>query len=165
MWISGRMRCKLPRDNRRGRYADICCILRASVYTFGTVEEGLILESIDSPRRVYFIEAVGLDLIKIGFALRLSERIAELQTASPVPLRLLGSVLGGRDLERFYHDCFADQRVKGEWFRRCPELDRYIEAADKPYVPSPAAQAAIDREKRYAAYRMRRENGRKEATP
>lgn len=115
------------------------------------------------PYKVYFIEAVGLDLIKIGFANNIASRLASLQTASPVTLRLLGTVPGGRALERFYHDCFSDQRARGEWFRRCPELDKYIAAADKPYIPSDSGQRYLDREKRYRTYRMRRENGRASA--
>lgn len=114
----------------------------------------------NAPYRVYFVEAAGLDLIKIGYANNLETRFASLRTGSPVELKMLGSMPGGRDLERFFHRIFAPQRARGEWFRRCPELDGYIAAADKPYVPHPDAVPVIARSKRYEAYRTRLMNRR-----
>lgn len=72
--------------------------------------------------RVYFIEAVGHDLIKIGYALDLQKRFTGLMTASPAPLTLLGVLDGGPRLEMEIHEKLAAHRSHGEWFRKTPEV-------------------------------------------
>ncbi len=76
---------------------------------------------------VYFVEAIGLDRIKIGFA-RSSPRVRlnELQEGSPLKLRPIGFIPGGRMLEADIHRQFADARTHGEWFNATPELMDYI---------------------------------------
>ncbi len=70
---------------------------------------------IDRSQWVYFVR--GGDRIKIGYAANTGRRIADLQTASPVPLELLTAIPGSRDLERELHRQFAALRTHGEWFR------------------------------------------------
>ena len=76
-----------------------------------------------------FVYFIGGDdgLIKIGRSRNPEARAAELQTGSPVPLRVLASVSGDSRLEAQYHRRFADFRVRGEWFERCPTLLNEIE--------------------------------------
>lgn len=77
---------------------------------------------------VYFIEAVGLCRVKIGKAIDPENRIAQLQTGSPVPLRLIGKTAGGHPLERKLHEEFHGARIDGgEWFHLTKELRSYIE--------------------------------------
>ncbi len=73
---------------------------------------------------IYFIEAVGVGHIKIGFtdSLDASDRLTTLQTGSPVPLRLLGTIPGTLDDEKDLHRRFASARGVGEWFRPVAEL-------------------------------------------
>lgn len=68
------------------------------------------------PQHLYFIEAVGVGMVKIGKAADVSTRLSELQTSSPHQLRVLGVLDGGGDQERRWHAAFAGQRVRGEWF-------------------------------------------------
>lgn len=49
----------------------------------------------DLTSRIYFIEAVGTGLIKIGYALNVDTRLRTLATSSAVPLQLLGTIEGG----------------------------------------------------------------------
>jgi hypothetical protein len=109
-------------------------------------------------RLVYFIEAIGLDMIKIGIAADVGLRLSNLQTSSPVPLKLLGTMPGGKEMEGILHGMLAGQRVRGEWFRRCPKIEQYLEGCNKPYVPDADEQKVIARDKRYASYRMRKAN-------
>lgn len=82
---------------------------------------------------IYFVE--GGDLVKIGMAEDVPARVARMQTGSPIPLRLLGYVPGGRDVERALHRRFRDLRVRGEWFRRVDELHAYIKSGfEGPYI-------------------------------
>lgn len=75
---------------------------------------------------VYFIEAQGTDLVKIGIAAKPQDRLGELQTASPHKLAILATMAGGRAEERRLHHRFAASRATGEWFHRTPELDALI---------------------------------------
>jgi hypothetical protein len=73
------------------------------------------------PLQIYFI---GGDAghIKIGVSANPESRLAAIQTGSPIPLRILATVLGGYDAERAYHARFAAHRAQGEWFERHPEV-------------------------------------------
>lgn len=79
-----------------------------------------------SPGFVYFIDD-GRGAIKIGWAKDPSVRLAQLQTGSPVRLRLLGIVPGVKSLERDVHRRFGGLRLHGEWFKQSPSLLEFIE--------------------------------------
>jgi hypothetical protein len=53
---------------------------------------------------------------KIGTSGDVSRRLRTLQTASPRPLTVRLVLPGGVDLEKRFHDHFADKRRHGEWF-------------------------------------------------
>lgn len=76
--------------------------------------------------RLYFISAHPDDLqnapIKIGISRHPEARIEEMQRTSPVRLVMLKVVVGGRALERRYHETFAADRLHGEWFKRSEPL-------------------------------------------
>lgn len=77
---------------------------------------------------IYFIQAEIVGRIKIGYTSKdtISSRVATLQTASPVKLRVLASRPGGKAKEQQLHVRFAHARTCGEWFDPVPELVRYI---------------------------------------
>lgn len=75
---------------------------------------------------VYFIEAVGLDRIKIGKADDVGRRLQQLKTGSPCALNLIKAVPGGHSLEAKLHSEFAGLRIKGEWFHAGKSLTDYI---------------------------------------
>lgn len=115
---------------------------------------------------VYFIEAFGqhdLKRIKIGRSRRPRARLEELQTGSPVKLKLLGTVRCKSDghaksVERYAHNIFHKQRRRGEWFhlskKHLAQIKRLIEkVAERELEPSPdplpeelAIAASLDRE-------------------
>jgi hypothetical protein len=79
---------------------------------------------------IYFLEAVGVGHIKIGYTFdKADRRVKELQTASPVPLRLLACMTGTADDEEALHERFAADRLCGEWFKPNDELLALIEVA------------------------------------
>lgn len=73
---------------------------------------------------VYFAQAD--DRVKIGWSKKVAARLAQLQTGNATPIQLLGTVPGGRTLERQLHDRFAHLRLSGEWFQAAPELLEHI---------------------------------------
>ena len=75
--------------------------------------------------RVYFMESQGL--IKIGFTRDLARRHWELSNSLPHPVELLHDMPGSFDLETDLHRQFAHLRVRGEWFRKEPDLIEHIE--------------------------------------
>jgi hypothetical protein len=73
-------------------------------------------------QKVYFVQAEK-GLIKIGRALAVGVRLAELQTGSPLELTLLVDAVARPGLtEAELHKTFASARVRGEWFHPVPEL-------------------------------------------
>lgn len=76
--------------------------------------------------RVYFITD-GSGHVKIGWAVNVGNRLAELQSGNPNQLILMASVPGGCSVERDLHRRFAGHRVRGEWFTLAPEIADFIE--------------------------------------
>lgn len=88
------------------------------------------------PCDLYFIESQCQEkFIKIGIASNIFERLSKLQVSSPYELKLLKLVKDAAHLEREIHREFSSSRVRGEWFRRSPELLELIESF--PSLPEP----------------------------
>jgi hypothetical protein len=65
--------------------------------------------------------------IKIGWSgAHPSSRMAQLQTASPNKLRLVGALLAASHEEGALHARFARHRIRGEWFRPVDEIVDYF---------------------------------------
>lgn len=75
---------------------------------------------------IYFISN-GSDAVKIGYSLRVEERIKELQNGSPFPLEILALSPGDKVAEREYHQKYSDLAIGGEWF----QIDKSLEGEIK----------------------------------
>jgi hypothetical protein len=64
---------------------------------------------------VYVVRAGGA--IKIGVTSNVERRLRTLATGSALPLELLGTLLGGRCLERKLHERFKRFHLRREWFK------------------------------------------------
>jgi Meiotically up-regulated gene 113 len=74
---------------------------------------------------VYFI---GFDrYIKIGRSNNIAKRIYSLQTSIPVDVIIYLVVTDKRVTESALHRSFKHLRLNGEWFKKTPELIRFIE--------------------------------------
>ncbi len=76
--------------------------------------------------RVYFIQGGEPDaderaLVKIGFTTDVDQRLRQLQTASPLPLKLIEITIGTQAIEAFLHRVLHRHHVRGEWFRLHPD--------------------------------------------
>lgn len=83
-------------------------------------------------RLVYFIEAIGIDALKVGSSEDVLARLADLQTSIPFDLKLLGAVEGGTPYEKRLHREFRVHRIRGEWFRLSgvqPDLPEILKGA------------------------------------
>lgn len=69
---------------------------------------------------VYFLEAVGLDRVKIGWTAKLHARIGELRTLIPVDVEIIRAIPGGQNEETELHRRFRAHRLHGEWFTLSP---------------------------------------------
>lgn len=74
-------------------------------------------------RYVYFVGPEN-GPVKIGTAFEPVARVAELQTGNAEHLWFWAVCEGGLSLERTYHEKFAADRIRGEWFARTPALER-----------------------------------------
>lgn len=79
-----------------------------------------------SSDQVYFVQACDGGPIKIGHSRAVASRLVSLQSSSPARLRLLVQLPGGEQLERFFHEAFAEFRLHGEWFSPDPCVTRVI---------------------------------------
>jgi hypothetical protein len=98
---------------------------------------------------VYFIRAG--DAIKIGYTTNLAARKRSLETASAVPLELLGAIPGDRREEARLHRDWWHLHIRGEWFQADEELLRYIReqvVGDVAPEPDPQARAQAARIRR-----------------
>jgi len=76
---------------------------------------------------IYVIEDEGNGLLKIGFTTRTKdERIRELQTGNGSRLRVIASTRGDKAMETYLHERFAADRGLGEWFKRSPAIDEFV---------------------------------------
>lgn len=82
---------------------------------------------------VYFIQSLEGGLIKIGKAQNLKKRFANIQSMSPVPLKILAVVAGYHEAEIKLHQRFAHLRSHGEWFHPNKELLDYIRQHGSPH--------------------------------
>lgn len=100
---------------------------RSRVLKFSAVDWAAGLLASESEGHVYFVAPVGGGLVKIGWTSGyIGDRIAALQTGSPVRLELLLAFPAPRDAEPQLHDRFARLREHGEWFRPTEELHGFI---------------------------------------
>jgi T5orf172 domain len=58
--------------------------------------------------------------VKIGYSTSPEQRLDDLRTAHHVDLFILAHGPGGRVEKRALHRMFANERMRGEWFRRSP---------------------------------------------
>lgn len=79
-------------------------------------------------RTVYFVDAPGTGVIKIGKTSDLEKRMTTLQTMCPVRLQLLMTIQYDDDLERRIHNHLADYRAHGEWFYACKPVKDFMRA-------------------------------------
>lgn len=65
---------------------------------------------------VYVVGSPGSPLVKIGRSINVPQRLAAIQSMSPLPLFVLHTHPGGAELETALHRRFKECRTHGEWF-------------------------------------------------
>ncbi|HEX6992112.1 MAG TPA: GIY-YIG nuclease family protein [Gemmatimonadales bacterium] len=75
---------------------------------------------------VYFFQ-VESGPIKIGIAAKPEIRLAQVRVSNHEHVRLIGLAVGGDILEKLLHETFAEDRIRGEWFRPSERLLAVIE--------------------------------------
>jgi hypothetical protein len=73
-------------------------------------------ESLNSPTRVYFVQAMLSGLVKIGIATDPNGRLSSLRSGSPEPLELIASVPANKLFEQYLHGVFEPLHSHSEWY-------------------------------------------------
>lgn len=60
---------------------------------------------------------------KLGYSRDPEQRLKALQTGNPERLQLVATYPAGRRDEAKYHRMLQHQKLAGEWFRWCPEME------------------------------------------
>ncbi len=81
--------------------------------------------------KVYFVSQGERGPIKIGFAKDVDKRVRALQTASPVPLKVLAVVEGDSAIEKRFHRLLEAHRLMGEWFERSAPVVDVVENVER----------------------------------
>lgn len=101
----------IPADGPDDQPVTMADLMRARLDEFDTM---------DMVGTTYFI---GGDegAIKIGRTINLPVRLKDIQSCSPIVVRVLATRRGG-ERERLYHRLYAEHRLSGEWFTRHPDI-------------------------------------------
>lgn len=75
--------------------------------------------------KIYFVSAPGR--IKIGFTTRPEARLAQLRYTDFEELTVIGTVDSCLSIEGKLHALVEDYRIKGEWFKDCPEVRAVVD--------------------------------------
>ena len=76
---------------------------------------------------LYFIGCENINMVKIGIAYFVANRLKDIQNMCPIPIGIIGIIEnGGKGLERELHKKFNHLRSHGEWFILDGELIDYI---------------------------------------
>jgi hypothetical protein len=75
---------------------------------------------------VYFVGGDQVGMVKIGRSFSAEGRLQDLQIGSPVRLRIMATLPGGRHRERELHREFSAYHSHGEWFRLEGALREFI---------------------------------------
>lgn len=82
---------------------------------------------------VYFV--AGGNFVKIGFSRSFRQRLHKMATDLPFEIEVLHFETGTRQHEKMLHQRFSALHVRGEWFRRAPELLAFIHARKRAGGP------------------------------
>ncbi len=96
--------------------------------------------------RVYFIRAIGTDLIKIGVADDPRQRLRDLQVGSAHQLEIVTEIPGDERYESVLHRRFDNLRAHGEWFKCEGDLAVLIRVL--PTLPSETRPRSKARERK-----------------
>ena len=77
---------------------------------------------------VYFIEAISVNRIKIGYSDNPDKRIKQLLTGSALALEMRAVMPGSQATEKELHQRFSHLRIENEWFEFNDEIRQYIAA-------------------------------------
>lgn len=96
--------------------------------------------------KIYFIGYGDTGPVKIGTTHCVFTRLRHLQTACPELLKLLGTMNGDIGFERMLHKKFSEHRLRGEWFKRCEAIEKYItnHCDPPPKVIEPIDKGRLD---------------------
>lgn len=71
--------------------------------------------------QIYFVRCG--DAVKIGHATNAKARAAAIQTGSAESVLLMAFFYAPAAVEKQLHAALAEHRIRGEWFRNCPEIE------------------------------------------
>jgi len=96
---------------------------------------------------IYFVQMGSLPFVKIGFTKFLTVRIGVLQSASPLPLVVVGTIPGEQCDEALAHRALWASRKLNEWFDAAAAIDLYnrllCESDVRSYLLIAVAEAEI----------------------
>ena len=106
---------------------------------------------------VYFVTAREVNAVKIGNSNDPFARLGEIQWGCPCDLKLEAVFDGGQEEEFALHRRFAEQRIRGEWFRINDIIELMMSQAATPEAPR---KGRVQRSKKIARENYRQRHDR-----
>ena len=75
---------------------------------------------------VYFIGNLDNEMVKIGYSVKVNRRLKELQSSSPIKLKVIHKMSANKQFERELHSKFDEYRSHGEWFSMKGRLKDFL---------------------------------------
>lgn len=72
------------------------------------------------------------DFVKIGWSTDPRRRLGKVSSDNASPCSLIGFIPATLEDEAALHERFASSRVRGEWFRRRPDVEQFISSLTFP---------------------------------
>lgn len=103
--------------------------LRAYAATAKAFAEKTVTRTPPSLKSVLYFVTCDLENfpVKIGSTRYLPSRLKGIQTSLPYRVVVLAAVPGTEEDEKRLHSQFAPARLRGEWFRRTPEIMKHVD--------------------------------------
>jgi hypothetical protein len=86
---------------------------------------------------IYFVHDEAADLVKIGYSKDPWRRLNKIQSDCPREVVIAMVIDGDRAAERGLHERFADEHVRGEWFRWSGPVADHVSALSGMARPKP----------------------------
>jgi hypothetical protein len=85
--------------------------------------------------KLYIIEMLAEDRpVKVGIATDVRGRLWNMQCNTPFEVRIIATADAHHTLEETLHKFLAEDRIRGEWFRRSPRVNGLIEAINSDRI-------------------------------
>lgn len=107
---------------------------------------------------IYFIQAKGTNLVKIGYTDNVKLRLSNLQVSCPHRLIIMKTIDGSFAFESSFHRVFSKDHIRGEWFSWSLKLQQFIDNIPEGTKDFSELEVKVKEEQRLQALKINMEH-------